>query len=392
MATPIYMQELDRSHSSSSTSKRPPEVDADRLAADLGRAIRGEVRFDQGSRAMYATDGSNYRQPPIGVVIPRDAEDVERALAVCRHYRAPVFGRGGGTSLAGQCCNVAVCFDFSKYMNRVLAIDPAKRLARVQPGTILDDLRHAAEAHQLTFGPDPSTHTHCTLGGMIGNNSCGVHSVMAQFYGPGPRTSDSVESLDILTYDGVRMRVGETSEQEASARAESVGRRGEIYAGLMALTAKYAEHIRSGTPDIPRRVSGYNLPALLPEHGFNIAHALVGSESTCVLVLEATVRLIPNPRARALVVLGYPSVFEAADHVPEVMRQRPIGCEGMDDRLVKDIASIGYETGTLDLTAGGQGLAARRVRRRHKGRGRGTRARADDLARGTRGSSVDEAV
>jgi FAD/FMN-containing dehydrogenase/Fe-S oxidoreductase len=355
MATPIYLREHR------STFARGPEVaegariDTDRLATALRRAIRGEVRFDPGSRALYATDGSNYRQAPIGVVIPRDVDDVQQALAVCRAHAAPVFGRGGGTSLAGQCCNAAVCFDFSKYMNRVMEIDAARRLARVQPGTILDDLRRAAERHQLTFGPDPATHTHCTLGGMIGNNSCGVHSVMAQFYGPGPRTSDNVESLDILTYDGVRMRVGATADAERERLARQPGRPGEIYARLAALLRRHAEHIRSGVPDIPRRVSGYNLPALLAENGFDLAQALVGSESTCVIVLEATVRLIPNPRARSLLVLGYPSVYEAADHVPDVMRHRPIGCEGMDDQLVKDIASIGYETATLHLLPPGQG-------------------------------------
>src|SRR5689334_6200374 len=126
-------------------------IDADALAADLRRAIKGEVRFDRGSRALYATDGSNYRQPPIGVVIPRDTGDVQRALAICGSHHAPVFGRGGGTSLAGQCCNAAVCFDFSKYLNRVIAIDPQRRLGRVEPGTILDDLRHAAETYGLTF-------------------------------------------------------------------------------------------------------------------------------------------------------------------------------------------------------------------------------------------------
>src|SRR5512135_1584748 len=189
---------------------RPLFIDAQALAHELRQAIRGEVRFDRGSRALYATDGSNYRQVPIGVVIPRDSADVERAVALCREFGAPIFGRGGGTSLAGQCCNVAVVFDFSKYMNQVIDIDAEHRLARVQPGTILDTLRDAAEAHGLTFGPDPSTHSHCTLGGMIGNNSCGAHSVMAQFDGPGARTSDNVESLDVLTYDGTRMRVGST--------------------------------------------------------------------------------------------------------------------------------------------------------------------------------------
>src|SRR3954451_11308474 len=237
MATPIYLRELRSEPGHPADRDQRTRGDADRLAADLRRAIRGEVRFDRGSRALYATDGSNYRQPPIGVVIPRDSRDVERAVAVCRAHGAPMFARGGGTSLAGQCCNVAVVFDFSKYMNRVLWVDPARRLARVQPGTVLDTLRGAAERHGLTFGPDPSTHSHCTLGGMIGNNSCGVHSVMAQFNGPGPRTSDNVESLEILTYDGVRMRIGETREQEFEAIVGGGGRRAEIYRDLRRLCA-----------------------------------------------------------------------------------------------------------------------------------------------------------
>src|SRR5919206_4671306 len=164
------------------------------LASDLRRCMRGEVRFDPGSRALYATDGSNYRQVPIGVVLPRDADDVVAAMAVCREHGAPVLARGGGTSLAGQCCNVAVVFDYSKYMHRLVALDPDRRAARVEPGLVLDDLRDAAEQHRLTFAPDPSTHTHCTLGGMIGNNSCGVHSVM------GGVTADNVIALDVLLY------------------------------------------------------------------------------------------------------------------------------------------------------------------------------------------------
>ncbi|HWF84137.1 MAG TPA: FAD-binding and (Fe-S)-binding domain-containing protein, partial [Vicinamibacterales bacterium] len=355
MATPIYMQEQPMLAGHPVYREKASAVDADRLASELRAVIKGEVRFDLGSRALYATDGSNYRQPPIGVVIPRDIDDVEQALRICRRYQAPVFGRGGGTSLAGQCCNTAVCFDFSKYMNAVLAIDPHQRVGRVEPGTILDDFRHAAGQHGLTFGPDPATHTHCTLGGMIGNNSCGVHSVMAQFYGPGPRTADNVESLDVMTYDGIRMRVGPTSEHELERLIHQPGREGEIYTRLKALAERYAPQIRSGMPDIPRRISGYNLTALLPEHGFNVAQALVGSESTCVIVLEASLHLVPNPHARSLVVLGYPSVYEAADHIPEVMRHRPIGCEGMDDRLVKDIESIGYEKETLQLLPKGQG-------------------------------------
>src|SRR6202166_424033 len=149
------------------------------LEQELKRTLRGEVRFDRGSRALYATDGSNYRQVPIGLVIPRDSDDVIAAVAACRKFGAPILPRGAGTSLAGQCCNVAVVLDFTKYMNQVIEIDPERRFARVQPGVVLDSLRVRTEEHHLTFGPDPSTHSRCSLGGMIGNNSCGTHSLLA---------------------------------------------------------------------------------------------------------------------------------------------------------------------------------------------------------------------
>src|ERR1700678_886816 len=178
-------------------------VDAPSLAGALRKNVRGEVHFASSSRALYATDRSNYRQVPIGVVLPRDVEDVIAAVALCREFGAPLLCRGGGTSLAGQCCNVAVILDFSKYMAGILEIDPTRRIARVQPGVVLDHLRAAAEKHHLTFGPDPATHNRCTLGGMIGNNSCGVHSVMAG------KTDDNIEELDVLTYDGVRLKVGQ---------------------------------------------------------------------------------------------------------------------------------------------------------------------------------------
>ncbi len=186
-------------------------VNAENLCAALLRHVSGEVRFDNGSRALYATDGSSYRQVPIGIVIPRSVDDVVATIAIAREHGAPILCRGGGTSLAGQCCNVAVVLDFSKYMAGILEVDPAQRLARVQPGVILDHLRAAAEKHQLTFGPDPASHDRCTLGGMIGNNSCGVHSVMAG------KTDENIESLEILTYDGVRMRVGATSDSRTRA-------------------------------------------------------------------------------------------------------------------------------------------------------------------------------
>ncbi len=305
-------------------------IDASLLAEELKRAVRGEVRFDDGSRALYATDASNYRQLPIGVVIPRDASDVIAAVELARKHGAPILGRGAGTSLAGQCCNVAVVLDMSKYMNRIAEMNPAARFARVEPGIVLDDLRREAERHTLTFGPDPATHAQCTLGGMIGNNSCGVHSIMSG------KTVDNIEELDVLTYDGVRMRVGATSKEELEAIIAGGGRRGEIYAGLQRIRDRYADLIRSKFPRIARRVSGYNIDELLPENGFNVARALVGSESTCVLVLEAKTKLVYSPPARALLVIGYPSVYVAADDVPRILSFGPIGLEGFDDLLVRD--------------------------------------------------------
>src|SRR5919204_471661 len=322
-------------------------VDARGLAAALRRRLRGEVRFDAGSRALYATDGSNYRKVPIGVVIPRDVDDVVATIELARAFGAPVLSRGGGTSLAGQCCNVAVVVDFSKYVNGILEIDPERRLARVEPGVVLDRLREAAEErYGLTFGPDPSTHDHCTLGGMIGNNSCGVHSVMTQFHGPGPLAADNVHELEVLTYRGERFRVGPGG--------------GELPAGmrerLVELRDRYAPLVRERYPKIPRRVSGYNLDRLLPENGFDVAGALVGTESTCVTVLEATVHLVPSPPVRSLLVLGYDEAATAGDNVPRVLEHEPLGLEGVDDVLVRDMTAVGLHKEDVSLLPAGRGF------------------------------------
>ncbi|HSH44596.1 MAG TPA: FAD-binding oxidoreductase, partial [Longimicrobiales bacterium] len=289
--------------SASPTAARTRAPGSD-LERELRSAIRGEVRFDEASRGMYSTDASSYRQVPIGVVVPRDREDVRRAVTIARRHGAPILCRGGGTSLAGQCCNEAVVLDFSKYMGRVLEVNPEERWARVEPGTVLDDLRKITRRYGLTFGPDPATHSHCTLGGMIGNNSCGVHSIQARFYGPGPRTEDSVLELTVMTYDGEILTIGPTPEDELDRVIAQGGRKGEIYAGIRDLRDRYEPLIRDRFPDIPRRVSGYNFPALLPENDFDLARAMVGTESTCVIVLEAKVHLIPDPPERALLVLG----------------------------------------------------------------------------------------
>ncbi|MDQ2872150.1 MAG: FAD-binding oxidoreductase, partial [Candidatus Eremiobacteraeota bacterium] len=302
-------------------------VDAAALEAELRKSVSGEVRFDDGSRAMYSTDASNYRQVPIGVVLPKTAADVEHTLAACRKFSAPVFSRGGGTSLAGETCNAAVVMDFSKYMHRLLEIDWEAKTARVEPGCVTDDLRNAAEKRHLTYGPDPATHSRNTLGGQIGNNSCGMH---AQYAG---KTEENVEELEIVTYDGLRMRVGRTSDDELARIIAGGGRKGEIYAKLKGIRDKYGDLIRERFPKIPRRVSGFPLNELLPENGFNVARALVGTEGTCVTVVEAKVRLVHSPPFRALLMIGFKDLATAGDHVPFCDEFKPLALEGMDHSM-----------------------------------------------------------
>jgi FAD/FMN-containing dehydrogenase/Fe-S oxidoreductase len=332
-----------------STGDDFPRSRAEALAAELRATITGEVRFDDGYRALYAVDGSNYRQTPIGVVIPRTIEDVIQAVALARKYHAPILPRGGGTSLAGQSCNVAVIIDFSKYLNKIIELNPQEKYAWVQPGVVLDHLRKRANEFNLTFGPDPSTHEYCNLGGMIGNNSCGVHSMMAG------RTVDNVHELDILTYDGLRMRVGQTSDAEFDQIVQQGGRRAEMYTRLGALRDRYAELIRQRYPKIPRRVSGYSLDELLAENGFHVARSLVGCEGTCVIVLAAKVRLVDWPKKRSTLVLGYQDIYLAADHVPEVCKSQPIGLEGMDEVLISNMIKKNLHLESIKLLPEGKG-------------------------------------
>ena len=332
-------------------------TDAGRLESELRSVVRGEVRFDNGSRALYSTDASNYRQVPIGVVIPRDKEDVVSAMTVCHRHKVPVLNRGGGTSLAGQCCNVAVVIDMSKYMRRVLAVNSEDKLGRVEPGCVLDDFRRETKKYGLIFGPDPATHNHCTLGGMVGNNSCGMHAQMAG------KTTENIERLEILTYDGLRMWVGKTSEQELETFIREGGRKGDIYRRLKSLRDRYADRIRARFPKIPRLVSGYPLNELLPENGFHVARALVGTESTCVTVLEIVGNLVPNPPERTLLILGYPDVYQAGDHIPEILPFKPIACEGFNDRLLDDYRKKGLHLNEIKLMPARKGLADPRIRR-----------------------------
>ncbi len=325
------------------------DIDVKKLESELKQNISGEVRFDDGSRALYSTDASNYRQIPIGVVIPKIKDDVIKTVGIASKYNAPILSRGGGTSLAGQCCNVAVVIDFSKYMNKIIEINEEEKYAIVEPGLVLDELRKETEKINLTYGPDPATHSRCTFGGMIGNNSCGIHSVIAG------RTVDNVIELEILTYDGLHIKVGETSPEELEEIIEKGDRKAEIYATLKEIRDKHADEIKERYPDIPRRVSGYNLDELLPENNFNVARALVGTESTCIVVLSAKVKLIPWPKKRTLVVLGYKDVYDAGSHVTEILKFNPIGLEGIDNNLTDFMKEKKLHIKDLDFIPDGKG-------------------------------------
>jgi len=318
-----------------------PVIDIAGLERGLREAVHGEVRFDAASRAMYANDGSNFRQVPIGVVIPRTVDDIVATHRVCAAHGAPIVNRGGGTSLSGETVNYAVVIDNSKYLTGIGDTDTGRRLVTAEPGVINEELNRATGRSGLVFGPDPSSHSRCTIGGNVGNNSCGVHSVQSQLYGPGPRTSDNTHALEVVTYDGERFWVGNGEEERLGEIVAEGGRKGEIYARLRDLRDRYADAIRHGYPsvdELPRRVSGYNLDELLPEKGFNVARALVGTESTCVTVLRATLMLTPAMLERVTVVVHYEDIAVAGDHVTEIVdRFRPIGLEAIDQQLIDDL-------------------------------------------------------
>jgi FAD/FMN-containing dehydrogenase/Fe-S oxidoreductase len=327
-------------------------VDVRSLRLSLERELEGEVRFDAGSKALYATDASNYRQVPLGVVIPKTLDDVVATHRICHEHGAPVLPRGGGTSLSGETVNFAVVIDFSKYLTEIGDADAQTQTVVCQPGVINEQLNEkTGQQIGMIFGPDPSTHSRCTIGGNLGNNSCGIHSVQSQLYGPGPRTSDSVEALEIVTYDGERFWVGVGEEDQLDEIIGAGGRKGEIYAAMRDLRDRYAELIRERyhpVDELPRRVSGYNLDELLPERGFNVARALVGTEGTCATVLQAKFKLTPALLQRTLVVVEYDELPDAAEHVPEIIEWKPIGLEALDHLLIEDQLEKGEHVSDIE--------------------------------------------
>ncbi|MFE6361126.1 FAD-binding and (Fe-S)-binding domain-containing protein [Streptomyces sp. NPDC057806] len=312
------------------------------LEAELRKVVRGDVVFSTTARALVTMDASNYRRVPLGVVAPRDADDVAAVLEVCRAHAVPVVPRGGGTSIAGQATGTGVVLDFTRYLNRLVSLDPESRTAVVQPGLVLDRLQEAATPHGLRFGPDPSTHSRCTLGGMIGNNSCGAHSVA---WGT---TADSVRQLDVLTARGRRLRLG----RDWSGAPD--GLRG-LVDGELAL-------LRTGFPELPRRISGYALDALLPENGADVARSFCGSEGTLGVLTEAVVDLVAAPPARALAVLGYADEAAAAEAAAGLLPHGPLTVEGMAADLVPSAVALPRGGAWLFVETGGESPAQARAR------------------------------
>ncbi|MFF0023407.1 FAD-binding and (Fe-S)-binding domain-containing protein [Streptomyces sp. NPDC005496] len=311
----------------------PDAADPGELRQALAAAVRGEVSFDATARALNTMDASNYRRVPLGVVAPRDADDVAAALSVCRAHGVPVVPRGGGTSIAGQATGTGVVLDFTRHMNRLLALDPEARTAVVQPGLVLDRLQEAAAPHGLRFGPDPSTHSRCTLGGMIGNNSCGAHSVA---WGT---TADNVRELSVLTARGRALRPG----RDWAGAPD----------GLRPLVEAERARLRTGFPDLPRRISGYALDALLPERGADVARSFCGSEGTLGVLTEAVVGLVEAPRARALAVLAYADESAAAEAAAGLLPYGPLTVEGMAADLVRSEAGLPRGGAWLFVETGG---------------------------------------
>ncbi|TQS41860.1 FAD-binding oxidoreductase [Cryptosporangium phraense] len=309
------------------------------LERRLRTEIAGDVAFDAGARALYSADASNHRRVPAGVVLPRSVDDVLATLAICAADGVAVTMRGGGTTIAGNAIGPGIVLDTSRYLNRIL--DVSGNQAVVEPGVVLDVLRRRIAPDGLDFGPDPSTHSRCTIGGMLGNDACGSHSVA---WGT---TSDNTDALDVVLADGTRLQLGANTAEEWRQKAAAPTREGRLYADLGAIVDPNLALIRTTFGQFSRQISGYPLHRLLPENGRHLARALVGTEGTCAVILGATLHLNRAPRFRALVVLGYADAVAAAAAAPEIIPHRPLTIEGIDLALVNALRARGRRPAEL---------------------------------------------
>ncbi len=307
------------------------DVDRPGLVDDLESIVVGEVRFDEYSRQLYATDASAYEVTPIGVVYPAAPDDVAAVVEYCGLREIPVLPRGGGTSLAGQTVNEAVVLDFTRHMDAVVEVDPDARRARVQPGAVLADLNAELEPHDLKFAPDPAWGDKSAVGGAVGNNSTGAHSLQ---YG---KTDAYVESCEVVLADGTVTTFGEVSVDELRERAGDDGIEARIYAEVARILDEESDEIEARYPELKRNVSGYNLNALLEasEDGtVNLAKLLAGSEGTLAVVTEVEVALEPIPETKSMALLSYGSVVDAMADVEPILEHDPAAVELVDDVLI----------------------------------------------------------
>jgi len=298
------------------------------IAQELQKRVSGEVRFDPFSRVLYSTDASIYQMEPVGVVIPRSVEDVLAVVEVGRDSGVPVLPRAGGTSLAGQTVNHAIVIDFSKYLNQVLEVNPEEHWARVQPGIVLDQLNRELAGHNLQYAPDPTTANRACVGGGIGNNSCGAHSVI---YG---KTLDHVQELQVVLADATQAHFRPLTNQELEAKLSGAGLESDIYRGLRRLARDNAAEIQARYPKIMRRVSGYNVDEFLTDDPFNLSRMVVGSEGTLCVMTEAKVNLVARPTMTGLSVLHFADIVRAAEATREVLKHDPSSVEVMDKILL----------------------------------------------------------
>ncbi len=307
------------------------------LAELLRRRVDGEVRFDAFSRVLYSTDASIYQMEPVGVVIPRSTDDVQAVVEIARDNGVPVLPRGGGTGLAGQTVNHAIVLDFSKYLNQVLEVNPDESWARVQPGIVLDQLNRHLASQGLQYAPDPTTSNRACVGGGLGNNTCGAHSVI---YG---KTLDHVKELRTVLSDASLAHFTELGPEELENKLSGSGLEASIYQNLRRIAQDNADEIRARYPTIMRRVSGYNLDDFLTDSPFNLSRMVVGSEGTLCVITEAKLNLVPRPVMTALSVLHFADIVEASEATREVLRHNPSSIEVMDKILLdRSRESVGH--------------------------------------------------
>ncbi len=332
-----------------SNARRVQGKAREELARELGKRVSGEVRFDAFSRVLYSTDASIYQMEPVGVVVPDSVEDVLGVMEVAARNAVPVLPRAGGTSLAGQTVNHAIVMDFSKRLNRVLAVNPEERWARVQPGIVLDQLNKHLAPFNLHYAPDPTTASRACVGGGIGNNTCGAHSVI---YG---KTLDHVKELSVVLSDGSPAHFRPLYGRELEAKLSGVGLESDIYRGVRRLAMDNAEEIDARYPKIMRRVSGYNLDEFVSDPGFNLARMVVGSEGTLCVVTEAKVNLEPRPTMTSLSLLHFTGIVEAGEATARVLEHGPSSVEVVDKMVLdRSRESLGGSL-NLSLIEGGPG-------------------------------------